>query len=117
MINEYQYLAHKTAIYPASYVKDGQTENELGLVYPALGLAGEAGEFCNKVKKIIRDQKGFVTDEIRKDLLGELGDVFWYLAECASALGLVLDDVARNNINKLASRQERGVLTGSGDNR
>ena len=99
---EYQEEASKTAIYPEQYK----------IVYPALGLAGEAGEVAEKVKKHIRD--GVLNVE---DLKKELGDVLWYLAAIASDLGLNLDDVAESNLQKLRSRQARGVIGGSGDNR
>ena len=100
--NEYQEEASKTAIYPEQYK----------IVYPALGLAGEAGEVAEKVKKHIRD--GVLNVD---DLKKELGDVLWYLAAIASDLGLKLDDVAEANLQKLRSRKARGVISGSGDNR
>lgn len=119
MLNEYQYLAIKTAIYPPVMVpaKEGGEISALGIVYPALGYAGEAGEFANKVKKLIRDDRGVVSDEKKAMLADELGDGLWYIAACAKELGYSLDDIAKNNINKLASRAERGTLTGSGDAR
>jgi NTP pyrophosphatase (non-canonical NTP hydrolase) len=101
---EYQAQAKRTAVYPGAYV----------LTYPALGLAGEAGEFANKVKKLLRDGAQLTT---RQALLDELGDVLWYVAICASDLGANLNDIALNNIQKLKDREERGALGGSGDNR
>jgi len=100
--DEYQEEAKKTAIYPDQY----------RVVYPALGLAGEAGEVAEKVKKHIRD--GVLNVD---DLKKELGDVLWYLAAIAADLGLNLDDVAESNLQKLRSRQVRGVISGNGDNR
>jgi len=100
--NEYQEEASKTAIYPEQYK----------IVYPALGLAGEAGEVAEKVKKHIRD--GVLNVD---DLKKELGDVLWYLAAIASDLGLNLDEIAEANLQKLRSRQARGVISGNGDNR
>src|SRR6266566_4292413 len=100
----YQAEARKTAIYPKAHV----------LVYPALGLAGEAGEFANKVKKILR---GDATLQTRQGLLDELGDIMWYLSNSASDLDTNLNDVALNNIQKLKSRMERDQIKGSGDNR
>ena len=85
--------------------------------YPALGLGGEVGEVLNKVKKIMRDHDGKITDEYREILKKELGDVLWYVAALASELGLKLEEVARLNLEKLASRKERGTLGGDGDNR
>lgn len=108
-INEYQQRAISTAIYPGQ-----NTVN--GLIYTVLGL-GEVGELQGKVKKILRDDKGVVTEEKRQALIGELGDVLWYVAATAIELGVSLESVAQANIEKLESRQQRGVLTGSGDNR
>ncbi len=85
--------------------------------YFFLGLANEAGEACGKLKKIIRDQGGVLTPEACQDIASELGDVLWYVAGCADALGIKLDTIAKNNIAKLADRKARGVLQGSGDNR
>jgi NTP pyrophosphatase (non-canonical NTP hydrolase) len=100
--DDYQSAARKTAIYPEQHK----------VVYPALGLAGEAGEVAEKVKKWIRD--GVLDpDAVKK----ELGDVLWYLAALAGDLNLSLSDVAEANVRKLESRQARGVLGGSGDNR
>jgi NTP pyrophosphatase (non-canonical NTP hydrolase) len=103
----YQLEARTTAIYPA----------QVKVIYPALGLAGEAGEVCNKAKKILRDDAGNLTDDKRTQLVDELGDVLWYAANLATDLGVTLEEVAKRNLAKLKSRQERGTLTGSGDNR
>ena len=104
---EYQISAVKTAIYG----------DHNKIFYPALGLAGEAGEVCNKVKKIFRDNNGQLTGEKREELAAELGDVLWYCAALANDLGLSLDIIARMNIIKLNSRKEAGTIGGSGDNR
>lgn len=87
------------------------------LVAFILGLSGEAGEVSEKFKKIVRDRDSEVTDEDKKELAKELGDVLWYVAVLAKELGYSLEDVAQMNIDKLFSRQERGVLSGNGDNR
>ena len=87
------------------------------LQYPALGLAGEAGEVCNKVKKIYRDQDGVVTEENRQDLKKELGDVLWYIAALCTELRLDMGEVAVTNIQKLFDRLERGTIKGRGDAR
>jgi NTP pyrophosphatase (non-canonical NTP hydrolase) len=84
---EYQEAAARTALYPR------RSEN---LEYPTLGLAGEAGEVANLVKKL--------TEEMREKLRDELGDVLWYIAACAHELGLTLSEIADHNVNKLAKR-------------
>lgn len=87
------------------------------MAYPALGLAGEAGEVAEHAKKAIRDDAGVVTEERRRAMAKELGDVLWYVSQLASELGLELEEIARANLEKLLSRQRRGVLSGSGDER
>ena len=104
---EYQRLSRRTAEYP----------REAWLAYPALGLCGEAGEVAEHAKKAIRDDDGQVTDERRDAMAAELGDVLWYVAQLASELELELEQIAQANLDKLRSRQQRGVLSGSGDNR
>jgi NTP pyrophosphatase (non-canonical NTP hydrolase) len=106
-LSEYQRLSRSTAEYPRGEA----------LTYPALGLAGEAGEFADHAKKVIRDDGGEVTPQRREAMAKELGDVLWYVAQLASELGLELEQVARDNLDKLLSRQRRGVLSGSGDER
>ena len=106
--NEYQKLAKKTAVYPVV----GQ-----GVVYPALGLAGESGEIMNKIKKIFRDDSGVLTESRKKEIFRELGDILWYLAQVSTELDISLDEVAVANIEMLKSRQERDKLKGDGDNR
>jgi len=88
-----------------------------GHLYTTLGLVGEAGEVAEKVKKIIRDDGGVITDERRELLKKEIGDVLWYISQLSADLGLSLDDVATHNLEKLASRKERGKITGDGDTR
>ena len=108
LISDYQELSRRTATYP------GAGEN---LVYPTLGLAGEAGEVAEKVKKLLRDDGGVMSNERRAALAGELGDVLWYVAQVATEAGLDLEEIAQGNLEKLLSRQQRGVLSGSGDAR
>lgn len=103
----YQKQAGTTAIYPGR-----GTGN---FIYPALGLAGETGEICEKIKKVIRDDGGVVSPEVRGLLAKELGDVLWYLATLASELGLNLDQIAADNLAKLSNRKQTGRLQGSGD--
>ena len=103
--DEYQKQANETAIYPVRY----------SLLYPALGLAGEAGEVAEKVKKIIRDDKDIESE--RKNIARELGDVLWYVSAVARDIGYTLGGIADLNIEKLQSRKERGKLQGNGDDR
>ncbi len=105
---EYQARAGDTA----HYANAGNN-----FIFPTLGLAGEAGEIANKIKKIERDFGGVVNDEVRGIVEAELGDLLWYVARLSTELGLDLDAVAEKNIEKLASRKSRGVLGGAGDTR
>ncbi len=106
-LSDYQRLSRRTAAYP-------RTD---WLAYPALGLAGEAGEVADHAKKAIRDDAGAISDERREAMAKELGDVLWYVAQLATELELDLGEVAEANLGKLLSRQQRGVLSGSGDDR
>ena len=106
--NDYQTRAAATAIYP------NQGKN---IIYPTLGLAGEAGEVSELIKKMVRDDEGVMTDERKGRLQAELGDVLWYIATIATEAGLNLDDIARVNVLKLAQRKELGKLQGSGSDR
>ncbi len=96
----------------AKYVDAGTN-----FIYPTLGLASEAGEVAGKIKKVMRDDNMVLSDEKRGQIKDELGDVLWYVAQLATELNLDLEEIAQNNLTKLLSRQERGVLGGSGDNR
>lgn len=105
---EYEVQASKTAIYPRSY----------SIIYPALGLAGEAGEVAEKVKKMVRD--GHIDPHA---LHKEIGDCLWYLAALCHDISdefgfdLSLHKAAGVNLEKLADRKERGVISGNGDER
>lgn len=107
-LNEYQDKSKETAIYP------NQGSN---YIYPTLGLVSEAGEIAGKIKKVIRDDDGIISEEKMEDIKKELGDVLWYVAQLATELKIPLNDVAEYNIEKLQSRMERGVIKGSGDER
>lgn len=108
--SDYVAQAKKTAIYP------NHTE-AAAVSYVTLGLVGEAGEIANKVKKVLRDDNGTITDAKREELQAELGDVLWYVAMLAHELRINLDSVAARNLHKLNRRKEEGVLGGSGDAR
>ena len=107
-LSDYQNRSRATAVYP---------DAGHNLTYPALGLCGEAGECAEKVKKALRDEGGVLSDDRRAALAAELGDVLWYAAQLATEAGLDLDAIAEDNLAKLLSRKERGVLQGSGDAR
>ena len=107
-LSDFQRRSRATAVYPGAGVN---------LLYPTLGLCGEAGEVAEKVKKMVRDDGGELTAHRREALGAELGDVLWYVAQLATEAGLDLGEVAEANLAKLRSRQERAVLQGSGDER
>jgi len=89
----------------------------LELVQQLFGLADEAGEVLAIFKKWIRDNDADFSTLDKKNIAKELGDILWYIAVVAHDLDISLDDIAATNIEKLRSRQARGTLTGSGDNR
>lgn len=127
----YQNIATKSAVYP------GQG-TPLGLAYVALKLNGEAGELAEHVGKAMRDDglmptvfadvsvnktrevvslDGSLTSERRSLIIKEIGDICWYLSAACNELGITLSEAAIINLEKLADRQERNVLRGSGDER
>ena len=85
--------------------------------YVTAQIASEAGEFNGKYAKALRDEAGVITEERRSAMILELGDLLWYIAAAADHFDIDLSEVARLNIGKLRSRQERGKLHGDGDNR
>lgn len=108
-LNEYAKKAEQT--------DGGTTIGDKHYVYLTVGLAGEAGELANKVKKIFRDDGGEITEARREEILSELGDILWYVAMLSKEFGTSLEEVAIMNNRKLASRLERGMVHGSGDKR
>jgi NTP pyrophosphatase (non-canonical NTP hydrolase) len=107
-LNEYQEKTKSTAIYP-------NVGNNI--YYPTLGLCGESGEVAEKVKKLMRDHGGILTDEYKAKIAKELGDALWYIAMTAYEIGYTLEDVGKGNNEKLASRKDRNVIQGNGDDR
>ena len=109
---EYQEKSRVTAKYP-------NAGNDF--MYPTLGMVAEAGEVADKLKKHIRDDNihtpSELSNEQKKELAKELGDVLWYVAQLATEFEVELEDIAAMNIEKLYSRMDRGKLGGSGDNR
>lgn len=106
--DDYQQAAMRTARSPKA--KDE-------LFHLLLGLTGEAGEIAEKFKKLVRDHNSDITKLDLEDIKKELGDVLWYVTVLADFLGIRLSDVAATNVAKLADRQARNTLQGSGDNR
>lgn len=103
---EYQQKALQTADYPGK------------IVYPTLGLTGEAGEVAEKVKKVIRDKgSDFDNTDTRREIAKEIGDVLWNCTTLANDLGFTIEEIARMNCEKLQSRAQRGKIHGNGDNR
>lgn len=101
--NNYQEFVREMKVYPEKHA----------VVYPTLGLIGEAGEISEKIKKWLRGDR-----ELDKEaLLKELGDPLWYIAALADDLGFTLQEVVDANVAKLSSRKERNLLHGEGDNR
>lgn len=88
---------------------------EMQVPHAALGLTGEAGEVAELIKKAIRGDNDGVVD--REKLTKELGDVAYYLVTLARLHGIDADEILWANVAKLTSRQQRGVLKGSGDER
>lgn len=103
------------------YQKEAMTFVDYGeslqILYPIIGLSGEAGEVADKVKKVIRDNEGILSKETSLEIAKEIGDVLWYLAVLSEELGYSLSEIARLNIDKLVSRTARNKIHGSGDNR
>ena len=110
--DEYQKKAAKYDLFEVS-----SDLKEVGFIEKVLGLTGEAGETADKIKKILRDKDGTVSDKDRESVTKELGDVLWYVAAIARYLGVDLSEVAEGNINKLESRYQRNKLHGAGDER
>lgn len=107
--NDYQDQAHETSL-------NTRIGNDT-ILYPALGLANEAGEVLGKLKKIYRDSNGEYKGADRIMIAKELGDVLWYVAELTTKLNFDLNEVAQGNLIKLAQRKAQGTIKGDGDER
>lgn len=122
-LNEYQKQAMTTCM-----------ESSNNFAYMMLNLVGEVGEFASKVAKAIRKRKMTITGNIlldtdvsieaieqqietERELQKEAGDILWQLAGLCAVMGWDLEDIAQQNLGKLASRQQRNVIDGNGDNR
>ena len=103
-LDAYHQQAKATAVYPEDKARE----------YLVAGLAGEVGEVASLFAKHWRaDQEWLDYSEVA----AELGDVLWFITLLADEVGYDLSEVAENNLDKLADRQQRGKLKGSGDNR
>jgi NTP pyrophosphatase (non-canonical NTP hydrolase) len=99
--DDYQRLAGRTLIdRPDFAISDA----DVMVVWNAIGLAGEAGEFCELVKKGVFHRKGIDREQAKK----ELGDVCWYLAALCTKLDLSLAEVMQANVEKLKLRYPDG---------
>jgi NTP pyrophosphatase (non-canonical NTP hydrolase) len=83
------------------------------LVWNGLGLAGEAGELSELIKKFVFHQHGFNKDAFKK----ELGDVLWYLTAICSKLDISLSEVMQENLNKSQERYPDGFTSTDSINR
>lgn len=103
------------------YKEENTHENldfkNVGLFYTTLGLAGEIGELCGNIKKVMETPDNKINDEMKSHLRDEIGDILWYMGQVAEELDLKLDDVAERNLEKLFDRVDRDVIKGSGDDR
>lgn len=106
-MNDYQKFVVSTKRYDPEYA----------VIYPALGLASEAGEVAGKVKKVLRDAAGKLDLEQAHKIIDELGDVMWYVTCIVDDLGFTLEEVIERNQAKLLGRVERNTIQGSGDER
>ena len=106
-LDMYQKVALTTAIYP----------REQAIIYPTLGLTGEAGEVANKVKKIIRDGSNSKDEKLVSEIKSEIGDCLWYIAILANDFDIKLSDIASTNLIKLENRKKKDTIRGSGDKR
>lgn len=99
--SEYEDFVESMRVFPAAHK----------IVYPALGLAGEAGEATEKVKKWLRGDR-----ELDKEgLIKELGDVMYYITALANDIGYSLQDVIDTNVKKLTERKKNDKIKGNGD--
>jgi NTP pyrophosphatase (non-canonical NTP hydrolase) len=106
-LNDYQKEALSTSVYGSGSK----------IIYPTLGLAGEAGEVADKVKKVLRDNEGNFDEWRKLQIAAEIGDVLWYIAALADDLGFTMEDIANLNIGKLKQRRQNNTIHGEGDNR
>lgn len=94
-----------------------QVEQFLCLTYAVLEACGETGELADKLKKVLRDESGRVSEKAKGEMLLEAGDATFGLTALAQLLDHDIDSVMRLNMAKLEDRHARGKQKGSGDHR
>jgi len=99
------------------FMSTSKVYSKLPIIYPILGMNGEAGEAAEKVKKCLRDNNGEFDEHIKQDLLKELADVLWYIWATADDMNHTLEDVMHIGMKKVKERQETNTVHGTGDNR
>ncbi len=99
------------------HMKGDKDITSLDFMAKVLGIVGESGEFADKVKKLYRNNGGTMSEDERKELLKELGDILWYISVTAHYLGADFESIATNNLAKLQDRLDRNVIASKGDNR
>lgn len=117
-LREYTRFTRTTAVYMESIEKDTDVKSlqeKLCIAYCALELADEAGEAIGKIKKHIRGDYGF--GELQERVSPELGDILYPLARLCDELGIDIQRVLEENIEKLQGRKDRGKIKGDGDYR
>jgi|TARA_B100001093_G_C26747975_1_gene979755 NTP pyrophosphatase (non-canonical NTP hydrolase) len=79
-----------------------EVKNNFDLKYMGLGLGGEVGEILNEIKKLERDDNNTLTEERRKKIILEMGDMMWYLQGICNRLNTSITEVIESNINKVS---------------
>ncbi len=115
-LKEYQKRAMETCM-----------ESSNNFAYMFLNLVGELGELSSKIAKGIRKNemdihrghllKDDFNETVGNELKYEIGDILWQINGLCSVLGWDVDEICQMNLDKLASRERRGVVSGDGDNR
>lgn len=113
--DDYQNETHQFFIDDGKKYKVKNDNKDLLISRLALGIAGEAGEIAEKVKKYLRGDIDL--NILKAEIIKEAGDELWYLSEFLSVFNIKLSDVAQQNLDKLADRRKRGTLIGNGDDR
>lgn len=114
--SDFQGATEVFAAYPRKIIVR-KSRASLNWLYPVMLLTEEAGEVEGKFAKALRDDGGIITEERKKEIKKELGDVLWAVSQICNELSFAIEDIMEKNIEKLKDRRARGVISGSGDNR